>query len=123
MDIVLFICIYLFALIGYFGIGIIVYVNFDNYNFNKIDYYFEQFLMKLFYRNNKDNCEIEDGQVWYKTCEWHNGIPKYQNKIYYESELWNSSYAPFDTIFELVCLTFWPIWILINLIINSFNDD
>ena len=25
--------------------------------------------------------------------------------------------------FDVICITFWPLWILINLIINAFYDD
>ena len=45
----LFVLIYIFALIGYFGVGIFTYVNFDNSEFNKLGFYFERALIKLFY--------------------------------------------------------------------------
>ena len=119
----LFVLIYIFALIGYFGVGIFTYVNFDNYEFNKLGFYFERALIKLFYINNEKDCELINGQIWYRTCEWRNGTPNYQSKIYYESDKWNANYQPCLTIFELLCLIFWPAWMLINLTINAFNDD
>lgn len=123
MNIILFIIVYIFALIGYFGIGILTYINFDNHQFNKLGFFFEKGLIKLFYKNNENDCELINGKIWYKICEWENGVPNYQSKIYYESDKWNANYQPLLTIFELICLIFWPIWILINLIINAFNDD
>lgn len=119
----LFVLIYIFALIGYFGVGILVYVNFDDYQFNKTEFFFKNFLIKLFYKNNEKDCDLEDGRLWYKTREWRNGTPNYQSKIYYESDKWNTNYQPFLSIFELINLIFWPVWILINLIIGAFYDD
>ena len=118
-----FIIIYIFALIGYFGTGIFIYVNLDDKDFNKIGFFFERFLEKLFYKNNKNDCEYIDKILWYKSCEWVNGIAKYQNKIYYDTNIWNQNYMPFLSIFELLCLVFWPIWILVNLFIGAFYDD
>ena len=120
---IFFIILYIFSVIGYLGSGLFIYVNFDTNEFNKIRYYFEKLLIKLFYKNNKNDCELEDGIIWYKKCEWKNGNPYCQSKIYYESDNWNSNYQPFLSIFELLSLIFWPIWILINLIIGAFYDD
>lgn len=119
----LFVLIYIFALIGYFGVGILLYVNFDDERFNKIGFFFTKFLTKLFYKNNEKDCDLEDGRLWYKICEWRNCAPNYQSKIYYESDKWNANYQPFLSIFELISLVFWPIWMLINLIIGAFYDD
>jgi len=113
MEIFYFIVVYLFALIGYFGTGILIYVNFDTAEFNKLETAFNKMLRYIFYKCNKDKCQWDkDHKMLY-----HNGVE------YYESSVWNESYEPFNTIFELICILIWPVWIAINLIINSFNDD
>jgi hypothetical protein len=111
MEIILFIIIYIFAVIGYFGVGLITIINLEDYKFNKTSYYFRKLLILIYYKNNKRNSYYENDILWYN------------NKIYTESNIWKKYYIPFESIFELCCLLFWPIWLIINLIINAFNDD
>ena len=77
MYIIFCVLIYIFALIGYFGTGLILFLHLNTYEFNKLGTFFNIII----------------------------------NRKKYE--------FPFDVI----CITFWPLWILINLIINAFYDD
>lgn len=108
MNILLFIIVYIFALIGYFTIGILIYINLDNTSFNRIYNYFHKALTNLFYKNNKENCYLNNNYLYY-------------NSTYYlESTIWKANYMPFDSIFELLCLLFWPVWLLINFLIMLY---
>ena len=113
MYLIFTIIVYIFALIGYLGVGIFFIINLEDYKFNKTSYYVRKLLTFIFYKNNKEKCyyDKENNILWFNNC------------IYTDSKIWKISYIPFETIFEIICLLFWPIWLIINLIINSFNDD
>ena len=113
MFIVFLIFFYIFAIIGYIGCGLAAYVNLDDNGFDKLGEYLHRFLKHIFYKNNKQDCSWnkEHTVLFYKTQE------------YFESKIWKENYELVETIFDFICITFWPIWILINLIINAFYDD
>jgi len=111
MDIILFIIIYTFAIIGYFGVGIFLLISFDDILFDKVSFYFQNFMKTIFYKNNKDNCYLKFDQLFYK------------NQIYTDSLLWKEYYEPYEVLFEIICFVCWPIWLIVNLLINAFYDD
>lgn len=112
MTIILAILFYIFAFIGYFFTGLFIYINFEDTIFNKLLFYFDKFLEKIFYKNNKEHCYYNDDNILF-----------YEHNIYWESKIWNKHYKPYEMIFEFICLLCWPIWVLINLIIGAFYDD
>ena len=109
---ILFILVYIFSVIGYIGSGLFIYLNLDTYKFNKLGIFVNNILKYIFYNFNKDKCFYSEDNVLF-----------YEKYAYYESELWKQKYELFNTLFEVICILFWPIWILINIIIDAFNDN